>query len=212
MHGRSAPPAPTAPSPSCAGSSATRPDGLQRAGAVLDRAVAPLRPEGRALFAGVSSLGVPADPLAALWRRGDMLREFRGDCHIAAWVSGGLDATEIGLLTELYWGLPLRSYSRTRAWSDADFDAATDRLTGRGLIADGALTEAGRVLREGIETHTDAQQQPVLDAIGDDHDWLCTTLEQWGADIRAAKGYPASGPHDLADLAARQPTETETQQ
>ena len=64
------------------------------------------------------SLGVPDDPLAAVWRRGDMLREFRGDCHIAAWVSAGLDATEIGLLTELYWGLPLRSYSRTRAWTD----------------------------------------------------------------------------------------------
>ncbi len=187
------------------------PDGLERAGELLERAVDPLRPEGRALFAGVSSLDVPADPLAALWRRGDMLREFRGDCHIASWVSAGFDATEIGLLTELYWGLPMRSYSRTRAWSDADFDAATDRLTGRGLIADGALTDSGREQREAIETHTDAQQQPVLDALGDDVDWLCTTLEQWGAAIRAAKGYPSSGPHDLAELAARQPTTPETQ-
>ena len=31
----------------------------------------------------------------------------------------GLDATEIGLLTEAYIGLPLRTYVRTRAWDDA---------------------------------------------------------------------------------------------
>jgi hypothetical protein len=182
------------------------PDGLAAAGAQLARAVEGLRPEGRALFAGVSSLEVPDDPFGALWRRGDMLREYRGDCHIASWVSSGVDATEIGLLTELYWGLPLRSYSRTRAWSDADFDAATERLTGRGLIADGAFTDEGRALRERIEADTDAQQQPVLDALGDDLDELCTTLERWSEAIRAAKGYPTSGPHNLAELAAQRTT------
>ncbi|MGI9028738.1 MAG: helix-turn-helix domain-containing protein, partial [Ilumatobacteraceae bacterium] len=111
--------------------------------------------------------------------------------------------TEMGLLTELYWGLPLRSYSRTRAWSDEDFDAATERLTARGLIADGAFTEPGRVLREAIEAHTDAQQRPLLDVLGDDFDELCGWLERWGAMIRDAKGYPASGPHDLAELTTR---------
>jgi hypothetical protein len=47
--------------------------------------------------------------------------------------SAGFDATEIGLLTELYWGLPLRTYIRTRAWSDEDLDAAEARLVARGL-------------------------------------------------------------------------------
>ena len=108
------------------------PAGLERANELLARAVEPLRPEGRALFAGLSALGVPDDPLTALWRRGDMLREYRGDSHIAAWVSAGLDATEIGLLTELYWGLPLRSYARTRAWTNEQFDAATERLESTG--------------------------------------------------------------------------------
>jgi hypothetical protein len=179
------------------------PEGLAAAGAQLERAVAPLRPEGRALFAGVSSLEVPDDPLGAMWRRGDMLREYRGDCHVASWVAADVDATEIGLLTELYWGLRLRTYSRTRAWSEADFDAATERLTARGLIADGAFTDTGRTMREGIETATDRQQRPVLAALGDDLDELCTTLERWGAAIRAAKGYPSSGPHNLAEHAAR---------
>ncbi len=178
------------------------PEGLARANELLARAVEPLRPEGRSLFAGLRALGVPDDPLAAMWRRGDQLREFRGDSHIAAWIGAGLDATEIGLLTELYWGLPLRSYSRTRAWTDDQFDAATARLEARGLIADGAFTPAGRDVRERIEEETDAQMQPVLDALGDDLDELVQILLPWGATVRQGKGYPASGPHDLAEATA----------
>ena len=77
---------------------------------------------------------MPDTALGAMWRLGDMLREFRGDSHTAAWICAGLDATEIGLLSELYWGLPMRSYSRTRAWTDAQFDAAHERLKSRGLV------------------------------------------------------------------------------
>ena len=178
------------------------PDGLTRANELMARAVERLRPEGRALSAGVAALDVPDDPLAAVWRRGDQLREYRGDSHLAAWVVADLDATEIGLLTELYWGLPLRTYSRTRAWTEVQFDAATERLESRGLIADGAFTELGRALRERIETDTDAQLRPVLDALGDDIHGLCDVLEPWGVAIRAGKGYPTSGPHDLARMAS----------
>lgn len=39
---------------------------------------------------------------------------------------------------------------------------------------------------------------PVLDALGDDLDELVELLIPWGRAIRAAKGYLASGPHDLA--------------
>ncbi len=180
------------------------PAGLDRANELLARAVEPLRPEGRALFAGLCALGIPDEPLTALWRRGDMLREYRGDSHIAAWVSAGVDATEIGLLTELYWGLPLRSYARTRAWTAEQFDAATERLESRGLIADGAFTPAGRELREGIEADTDLQCAPVIDALGDDIDELIAILAPWGVAIRDAKGYPPSGPHDLASATARE--------
>lgn len=131
-----------------------------------------------------------------------MLREYRGDSHTASWISAGFDATEIGLLSELYWGLPMRSYSRTRAWTEADFDAAHDRLRSRGLVDDTALTPAGRAERERAEVHTDAQMDPVLAALGDDVDELIGILLPWGEAIRTAKGYPASGPHDLADLAS----------
>lgn len=174
------------------------PDGAGRASELLARAVEPLRPEGRALFSGLLSLGVPEDPLAAVWRRGDLLREFRGDSHIAAWISAGLDATEIGLLTELYWGLPMRTYIRTRAWSTDQLDAAEERLVARGLVADGALTPAGAELREGVEVRTDDQLRPAVAALGDDLDELLAIIRPWGAAVRAAGGYPADGPHDLA--------------
>lgn len=78
----------------------------------------------------------------------DRLLEFRGDAHVVAWSVAGFDATEIGLLTELYRGLPLRTYVRTRAWSDADLDAAETRLEQRVLVADGVLTAEGRAGRE----------------------------------------------------------------
>lgn len=178
------------------------PVGVSHANELLARAVSPLRPEGRAMYSGLLALGVPDDPLAALWRRGDLLREFRGDSHIAAWISAGLDATEIGLLTELYWGQPMRTYIRTRAWTDAQLDATVARLEDRGLVAGGALTDAGHRLREDVEVRTDAQLQPAIDALGDDLDELLAILRPWGAAIRAAGAYPARGPHDLAAASA----------
>ncbi|MGH9132572.1 MAG: SCO6745 family protein, partial [Ilumatobacteraceae bacterium] len=176
------------------------PAGLGRAVELMRRATDPLRPEGRPLYAGVRSLGIPVDPLAAMWRLGDQLREYRGDSHTMAWVSAGFDATEIGLLTELYWGLPMRSYARTRAWSNDDFDAATDRLRTRGLIDGEGFSAAGRDAREAVEVTTDEQMRPALDALGDDVVELCSILEPWGAAVRAAGGYLASGPHDLGGL------------
>ncbi len=104
------------------------PEGLDRATEILRRATDPLRPEGRPLYSGLLSLGLPGTPMGDFWRLGDYLREYRGDSHTAAWVAFGLDATEIGLLTELFIGLPMRSYIRTRAWSDDDLDAAVERL------------------------------------------------------------------------------------
>jgi hypothetical protein len=180
------------------------PEGLDRVTVLLGRAAAPLRPEGKPLYAGLLGLGLPGEPLADAWRLADMLREYRGDAHTAAWTSAVLDATEIGLLTEPYWGIPLRTYVRTRAWSDEQLDAAEARLVGRGLLADGALTESGRQLREAIEAATDAQCVPMLDALGDDGlEELIGLLTPWGQAIRDAGGYPAQGPHELAALSAR---------
>jgi hypothetical protein len=182
----------------------TEPDGLDRATDLLGRACAPLRPEGRPLYAGLRSLGVPDHPMGAMWRLADQLREYRGDSHTGAWISAGFDATEIGLMSELFWGLPMRSYSRTRAWTNEEFDAAEERLGARGLVADGGLTEAGRAEREAVEVATDRQMATAMAALrADGLDELRAVLGPWGAALRDAKAYPAAGPHDLAKGSGR---------
>ena len=178
------------------------PDGLGRAIELLQRATAPLRPEGRPLYAGLRSLGLPGEPIADMWRLTDLLREYRGDTHTAAWTSAGFDATEIGLLSELYWGLPMRSYSRTRAWSTEEFDAAEERLRSRGLLEGEGFSAAGRAAREAVEEATDRQCQPIVEALGDDLGELVAILDRWGKAVRAGSGYPDAGPHDLAGAAS----------
>lgn len=179
------------------------PDGLDRVTGLLKRATDSLRPEARPLAAGVMALEDADHPLGPLFRMGDMLREYRGDSHNAAWISAGLTATDIGLMTELFWGLPLRSYSRTRGWTDEQFDEAEEGLRSRGLLtADGAFTTKGRQLREQVEQATDLQMQPVLAALGDDLDDLVSQLSTWGTAVREAKGYPSDGPHELAERAS----------
>lgn len=178
------------------------PDGAGTARDLLRQAVEPLRPEGRPLYSGLRSQHTPDSLMGEVWRLGDMLREYRGDSHTAAWISAGFDACEIGVVSELYWGLPLKSYSRSRGWTDTDYAVALDRLEGDGLVADGALTALGRARREEIEVATDLQMRPVVVALGDSISDLIAILRPWGADIRAAKGYPAAGPHDLADAAS----------
>ena len=174
------------------------PAGLERATELLARANEPLRPEGRPLFAGLLSLGLPGTPMGDAWRLADRLREYRGDAHTASWTTAGFDATEIGLLTELFLGLPLRTYVRTRAWSDADLDAAEARLEARELVAGGAFTDEGRAAREAVEAATDVQCRPIVESLGDDLDELVGILAGWGAELRAGGGYLAAGAADLA--------------
>ena len=178
-----------------------RPTGVGRALELLVSARAVLPINGRPMAAGISALPVPDDELAAVWHTGDFLREYRGDCHNAAWVAAGLTATDIGLLTELYWGMASRSYSRSRGWTTAEFDASEQRLRDDGLLdgtgGDTRLSDLGRQFREEIEVATDEQMEPAIDAIGGAFDELVEILAPWGVLVRAGHGYLASGPHDL---------------
>ena len=174
-----------------------RTEGAERAAHLLRRGAEAADGAGRPLFSGLSSLGFPGDPLGDLWRAADLLREHRGDSHIAAWAAAGFDPVEIGLLTELYWGLPVKTYVRTRAWADDQLDAGLARLRSAGLVDDRGLTAEGRRRREEIEIATDRQEQRVIAALGDDVDELFGLLEPWGKAIVAAGGYPA-GPATLA--------------
>lgn len=174
--------------------------GVHRATELLRRAADALAVSGRHLFAGLRSLGFPGDPLGDLWRAADLVREGRGDSHIAAWVSSGLDPVEISVLTELWWGLPHKTYARSRGWDDAALDGAAARLRGAGLLDGTALTAAGIDVRRQIEAATDRQDRPMVEALGADLDELLALLEPWADAIRAGGGYPARAFRTLADL------------
>ena len=47
-------------------------------------------PEGRPLYAGHADLPWPDEPLLELWHAASLLREHRGDGHIAALLHAGL--------------------------------------------------------------------------------------------------------------------------
>jgi len=167
------------------------PDSAARATEILRRAADAATCEGHPLFAGLRSLGFPGSTTGDLWRAADLVREHRGDSHTCAWVSHGVDATEITLLTELWWRLPLNSYVRTRGWTSDQTDDAIDRLRERGLVEGDGFTPAGQELRASIEEATDRQERAIVTAIGDDADELFALLAPWSKAIVDSGGYPS---------------------
>jgi len=167
------------------------PDGLARATELLRRAAASAPWAGHPIYGGLRSLGFPGTPLGDLWRAADLVREHRGDSHVLTWAVGGVDAVEILLLTEQWWGLPTRSYAPTRGWTNADMDAGFEHLEERGLMTSNEeLTDAGRAFREEIEIRTDELERPLLDALSDNLDELLDHLDVWSQAIIDAGSYP----------------------
>lgn len=112
---------------------------------------------GRPLYAGHAGLPWPDAPHLALWHAITLLREFRGDGHVACLVDAGLDGIEALVVHAASGEVPRAALQTSRAWDDDAWDAAVARLAERGLVdADGAFTDAGAALRERIEDRTDA--------------------------------------------------------
>ncbi len=145
---------------------------------------------GRPLFAGLSDRPWPADPMGALWRACESLREHRGDTHVAVCVAEGLDAVEMNVLTELWLGMELGSYSVTRGWAAERISAAAAGLQTRGLLSDGGLTPEGAAFRQRIEDRTDAGQQRVVDALREHLPAVVDQLAAWSAECVGAGAFP----------------------
>lgn len=122
---------------------------------LVRRAAEAANTAGRPLAAANAALDWPEAPHLQLWHAATILREHRGDGHIAALMVAGLDPVE-ALVSFAAIGAASVERFESRGWRAEEWESARDRLTARGLVdADGAATDAGRELRGTVEEHTD---------------------------------------------------------
>jgi Helix-turn-helix family len=148
--------------------------------------------DGRPLFAAHASLAWPTEPHLVLWHAQTLLREYRGDGHIAALVADGVTGIEALLMHGGTGAIAAGVLQRSRSWDDDAWTAASDRLIDRGLLdPDGTLSQLGSERRQWVEDRTDALALSAYEAIGEDGcdrlRELCRPLSQA---IVAAGGQP----------------------
>nr|CRL68946.1 hypothetical protein CPGR_01042 [Mycolicibacterium malmesburyense] len=124
--------------------------------------------DGRPLFAANAALPWPEEPLAKLWHAATLLREQRGDGHIAVLISHGISGRESNVLHAAAGRVPKEMIMRSRDYDDEQWETYRSRLAARGLLDGDVLTDAGRDLKQLIEDSTDRLALPVLDASSDD--------------------------------------------
>jgi len=151
--------------------------------------------DGRPLYAGHAELAWPEPPYAQLWHAITLLREYRGDGHIAALVAHGLSGIE-ALITHIATGTGFNPEvgRLLRGWSQDQWDDAVSTLTARGLLDDaGQLTAAGGDLRTRIEDLTDELAFAPWRTVPDDDVQELVGLGEAIRDcVRAAGVFPAN--------------------
>ena len=130
---------------------------------------------GRPLFAGHAGLPWPDSPHLVLWHAQTLLREFRGDGHIAALLLADIGPMEALVMHVASGEMPPGFLQGTRGWSDAEWATGVEQVTerewveGSAAAGDGlALTGTGRTVRQGVEDHTDRLAVFPYEAIGED--------------------------------------------
>ncbi|OBH42289.1 SCO6745 family protein [Mycobacterium mantenii] len=125
--------------------------------------------DARPLFAANLALPWPDDPLSALWHATTLLREQRGDAHVAVLAAAGISGRESNVLHAAAGNVPREYLARTRDYDETSWREHEQRLAERGLLDDdGTLTAAGRELKDHIELTTDTLALSALDALSDD--------------------------------------------
>ncbi|MGH3967175.1 MAG: SCO6745 family protein [Mycobacterium sp.] len=125
--------------------------------------------DGRPLFAANLALPWTEDPLAALWHAATLLREQRGDAHVAVLAAAGISGRESNVLHAAASGIPRDYLARSRDYDEDSWRHHEQQLGARGLFDDdGSLTTAGRALKKRIEATTDELALSALDALADD--------------------------------------------
>jgi len=141
-------------------------DDLGEALDLLSRATDGLDHAGRVLAAANAALPEPDEPLARLWQATTLLREHRGDGHVAALVGAGLTGCE-SLVLRAGLDLPKELLQPARGWTDEQWRAAVERLGERGwLTADGRATAEGAAAYQAVEDTTDRCAAGPWEALG----------------------------------------------
>jgi hypothetical protein len=152
--------------------------GVARAAALATKAATSAPVEGRALYAGLRTLAVPEEPVARLWHAANLLREHRGDGHVAALVSERIGGLESHALHAVSQGMPAEKFGRIHHLPPATLGEVADGMRARDLIDDaGRITENGRKTKERIEALTDDLAAPAYDIL------TPTELDQLIADL-----------------------------
>lgn len=156
----------------------------------LQAAVSSASLVGRPLFAGLVGQEWPSDPVGRLWRACELAREHRGDSHVAVCVANGLDPIEMNILTEIWVGMPIGSYTATRGWSPEDIAATVERMREKDWLEGDGLSQEGAAFRGAIEEDTDMLTQSIIDSLGDSFDDVVGSLEAWSQLCINAKAFP----------------------
>jgi hypothetical protein len=152
-----------------------------------------LRPDGRPLYAAHAELPWPAEPHLVLWHACTLLREHRGDGHVAALLVAGVSGLD-ALITHTATGRGFTPAAAraTRGWSDEEWATGEDGLRERGLLAGTALTPAGEQVRAAVEADTDRRAaQPWLQLGEADTARLTALGKQLTRTVLAAGAFPA---------------------
>jgi hypothetical protein len=143
-------------------------DGVRTAADLLAKAARSAPLDGRPLFAANLALPWPDDPIAKLWHAATLLREQRGDGHVAVLVANGVGGRDCNVLHSVADRVPRDFIVASRQYDEDEWRACSERLSTRGLLDDsGALTESGREFKRRIEDSTDALALPAFDALDD---------------------------------------------
>ena len=130
--------------------------GFDRAAELLTKAATSAPCEGRPMYAALRALPVPDDRVARLFHAASLLREHRGDGHIAALMSEGVGGLEAHVLVALDMDMPAERFGRIHHLPAAQLAEVIDGMRDRGLIGDdGWLTDRGRAVKQRVEALTD---------------------------------------------------------
>ena len=122
-----------------------------------------------------------------MWHAQTLLREFRGDGHIAALMIEGVSGIEALIMHSATGAVPAETLRTMRAWSEEEWAAAVAGLQERGLLEPGddiVFSETGRAQRQWVEDKTDDSGASNLQILIRERDQLKQRLREVEALIK----------------------------